>query len=406
MQEKTTALPRKPTTLTTLLPIGARLQMDLGFYKVESVRGFTCFLMCVESRTSYRWAYLRRNKKPPIKLVVWFVKYLQRYFGFPVCVIRTDGGGELWGSLLLRKTLGEMDPPVLMEPTGAETSSANGKAERSIGLAGVTTQLLLGMSNLEVIFWCFALLQGVILLNVCPHSESGVNPFEALFKKKPNLSSLRIFGSTMYKVDRRLTRRRPDSASRTCVWLDLHGTQAICNYVDSVTKSLGYAHHYIVNELDTATLPGNRSLAAKVLSGLTTDGPLTDLLQADITTLEPDVSPWLLDTLVNHFVPALPPGHHFGFSTHDDEAFTRVKIIGLIPGSFAASHLGSKDVINMYLLAINGIPIHRATDISDVLDAILDRKPEESHNVLSGFNFLFGKLTHEDQHDKFVFTGP
>jgi hypothetical protein len=107
--------------------------------------------MVVESRTSYRWAYLRRNKKPPIKLIVWFVKYIRRFFGLPVCVIRTDGGGELWGSLQLRKALSEMDPPVLMEPTSAETSSVNGKAERSIGLAGITTQLLLGMSNLEVI---------------------------------------------------------------------------------------------------------------------------------------------------------------------------------------------------------------------------------------------------------------
>jgi hypothetical protein len=257
LQEKTTALPRKPTKLITLLSIGARFQMDLGFYKVESIRGFSCFLMIVESRTSYRWAYLRRNKKPPIKLIVWFVKYLRRYFGLAVCVIRTNGGGELWESLQLRKSLSEMEPPVLMEPTGAETSSANGKTERSIGLAGVTTQLLLGMLYMEVIFWCFALLHGVILLTVRPHSESGISPFEALFKKKANLSSLRIFGSTMYKVDRRLTRRRPDSATCACFWLGLHGTQAICNYMDSVTNSLGYAHHYAVDELDNATLPGD-----------------------------------------------------------------------------------------------------------------------------------------------------
>jgi hypothetical protein len=92
-----------------------------------------------------------------------------------------------------------------MEPTGAETSSANGKAKRSIGLAGVAMQLLVGMANLEVVLWCFALLHGVILLNVRPNSESGNNPFEALFKKIPNLTSLRIFGSTMYKVDRGLT---------------------------------------------------------------------------------------------------------------------------------------------------------------------------------------------------------
>jgi hypothetical protein len=51
--------------------------------------------------------------------------------------------------------------------------------------------------------------------------------------------------------------------------------------MDSVTKSLGYAHHYVVDKLDTATLPGDQSLAAKVLSGLTTDGPLADLLQAE-----------------------------------------------------------------------------------------------------------------------------
>jgi hypothetical protein len=123
MQEKTKALPRQSSTFTTLLPIGAHLQMDLGFYKVDLIRGFRYFLMCIESRSSYHWAYLRRNKKPPIKkLIVWFVIYLRRYFGFSVCVIRTDGGGELWGSQLLRKMLSEMDPPALMEPTGAETS--------------------------------------------------------------------------------------------------------------------------------------------------------------------------------------------------------------------------------------------------------------------------------------------
>jgi hypothetical protein len=63
-----------------------------------------------------------------------------------------NGGGELWGSLQLQRTLGEMDPPVLMEPTGAGTASANGKAERSIGVTSITTQLLLGMTNLVLIY--------------------------------------------------------------------------------------------------------------------------------------------------------------------------------------------------------------------------------------------------------------
>jgi hypothetical protein len=100
------------------------------------------------------------------------------------------------------------------------------------------------------------------------------------------------------------TRRRPDSATRSCVWLGLHGTQAIYNYMDQITNSLGYAHHYVVDELDTATLPRDRGLAAKVLSGSSTDGPLSDLLRDYLLALKPDVSPWLSDTLINHFVPA------------------------------------------------------------------------------------------------------
>jgi hypothetical protein len=152
--------------------------------------------------------------------------------------------------------------------------------------------------------------------------------------------------------------------------------------------------------------PGDRGLAAKVLSALTTDAPLTDLLKDDLLSLEPGVSPWLSDTLVNHVVPALPPGHHFGFSTLDDVHFTRVKIVALIPGSFAANHLGDKKIVDVFLLAINRIPIHIATDISEVIDDILERAPEEAHCTLSGFNFLFGKLTTEDQHDELSLQAP
>jgi hypothetical protein len=176
--------------------------------------------------------------------------------------------------------------------------------------------------------------------------------------------------------------------------------------MDEVTKSLGYAHHYVVDELDTATLPGDHSLAAKVLIRLSTDGPLSDLLKEEIMLLEPDVSPWLFNTLVNHFVPALPPGHHFGFSIEDDTHFTHVKVLALIPGSFAHTHLSDKNVVNKYLLAVNGIPIHTAADISNVIEDLLDRKPETAHCTLTGFNFLFGTLTDENQHDNLSIQAP
>jgi hypothetical protein len=53
MQEKTKSLPSQVSIFNTLLPIGARIQLDFGFYKIDSIRGFRSFLMCIESRTSY-----------------------------------------------------------------------------------------------------------------------------------------------------------------------------------------------------------------------------------------------------------------------------------------------------------------------------------------------------------------
>jgi hypothetical protein len=93
MSEKTKSLPRNPTVGTLFLPIGARLQMDFGFYNIPSIRGFTCFLAVVEAKTSYRWCFLRRSKHPPINLSTWFINHARKIFGFNVVAIRTDGGG-------------------------------------------------------------------------------------------------------------------------------------------------------------------------------------------------------------------------------------------------------------------------------------------------------------------------
>jgi hypothetical protein len=100
MSEKTISLPRKPTQSTLLLPIGSRLQMDFGLYKVPSRRGFCCFLLVIEACTSYKWTFLPRTKDPPIELCLWFIRLLRGTLGFTIAVIRTDGGGKLSGSTL------------------------------------------------------------------------------------------------------------------------------------------------------------------------------------------------------------------------------------------------------------------------------------------------------------------
>jgi hypothetical protein len=66
MQEKNVSMSSASTTIITLLSVGARIQLDLGFYKVESIRGFKCFLMAVEAHTPYHWHVSVATSVPPL----------------------------------------------------------------------------------------------------------------------------------------------------------------------------------------------------------------------------------------------------------------------------------------------------------------------------------------------------
>jgi hypothetical protein len=398
MSEKTTTLSRGRIQPLLFLPLGARLQMDFGFYKIPSIRGFTCFLVVVESRSSNRWVYLRRSKHPPVELCLWFISMVRRVLGFSVTMVRTDGGGELWGSKDFRRRLFE-EAHVLVEPTGGENSAANGKAERSIGVLGVQAQVLLYGAGLDPIFWCFALLHAATLSNIKPRSDGRVAPHVELYVTPPNLTSLRIFGSTIYRVDRRITRRRPESATKKGIWLGLHGTAAICVYMDSLTKRFGYAHHYIVDELELDQLPGDRSPAARLMAGHPLPENIAAQVKAELVTIEPDISPWLTDSLVNYHIDGVPDSRMFGFMLDLHQGYGRLKVASLIPSSFVYVALQDKHVEGLYLLAINGIDIRSITDMTGILDDVFDRPDPLVHTVMTGYTFLFGKLDPSDTQD-------
>jgi hypothetical protein len=398
MSEKTVSLSRGRIQPLLFLPLGARLQMDFGFYKIPSIRGFTCFLVVVESRSSNRWVYLRRSKHPPIELCLWFIRMTRRVLGFSVTMVRTDGGGELWGSKDFRRRLFE-EAHVIVEPTGGENSAANGKAERAIGVLGVQAQVLLYGAGLDPVFWCFALLHAATLSNIKPRHDGRVSSHVELYITPPNLTSLRIFGSTIYRVDRRMTRRRPESATKKGIWLGLHGTASICVYMDIVTKRFGYAHHYIVDELELDHLPGDRSPAARLMAGHPLPANIEAQVKEDLVTLEPDISPWLTDSLVNYHIDGIPASRMFGFMLDLHHGYGRLKVASIIPGSFVYMSLKDKHVEGLYLLAINGIELRGITDMTSILDDIFDRPEPLIHTVLTGFTFLFGKLDPSDTDD-------
>jgi hypothetical protein len=71
-------------------------------------------------------------------------------------------------------------------------------------------------------------------------------------------------------------------------------------------------------------------------------------------------------------------------------------VISFIPGSYAYDHLNDKNLSGTFLLAINGIAIRSITEIALILDGLETRSDKYQHARLTGFTFLFGRLTKAD----------
>ena len=133
---------------TSHLKPGQRLQMDLGFMRgpsnlqevvereakpkmriIISRQGFTSYLLIIDAKTRYIWVFLLRSKHAPVKLIDRFLATHGRHDNTEVCTIRTDGDGALAASADFR-VMCLHNHGYVVEPTGPDSSSQNGRGER------------------------------------------------------------------------------------------------------------------------------------------------------------------------------------------------------------------------------------------------------------------------------------
>ena len=154
---------------------------------------------------------------------------------------------------------------IAVEPTGACTSSQNGKAEVSIKLIGSTAQCLMYGAQMDPTFWCFAVTYATFLVNVRPFdAHNGRTPHEVFHKHAPNLSMAFIFGSPLHVKNLRASRHQPDSNNLLGTFVCFQGRAHIYQHIGDSGR-VQYAHHAVVDELCVHQLHHDRSPAAIAL---------------------------------------------------------------------------------------------------------------------------------------------
>jgi hypothetical protein len=107
----------------------------------------------------------------------------------------------------------------VVEPTGANSASKNGGAERYNDTLAVKVCTLLYGSSLPAKFWSAALLHSVYLHNRLVHSATTKTPYEGWHGQKSNVQYLKTFGSRVCVKQSGVRRCKLDHNNFTGIFL-------------------------------------------------------------------------------------------------------------------------------------------------------------------------------------------
>jgi hypothetical protein len=182
-----------PTSYSRAKKILDRLHMDLQGPFDASIKGYRYVLAVVDDHSRLGWKKFLKLKSDASGEIKALITELENYTGRKVKIIRIDGGGEFADDELRDwfKSKG-----ITLEISAPDTQQQNGVAERfnrTTHERGLSMLKEAGMTNG---FWPEAHQYSNYARNRSPTKAlTKTTPYEVFYKKKPDVSTLRIFGS-------------------------------------------------------------------------------------------------------------------------------------------------------------------------------------------------------------------
>lgn len=214
-------LPCKSKEQKRKTEIGEFIHTDLcGPMSEESVGGSKYFLLFKDDHSSFRHVYFIRHKDDTFEKFKEFEQLIFNRFGRRIKIVRSDNGTELKNDRMSRYMASR---GITLETSAPYVHEQNGRAKREMRTIVKSVRTMLTARKLPTKLWAEAVNTAVYILNCCLSSQTGnVTPFELWYKKKPDLSHIRIFGSDAYVHISKEQRKKWDPKSRKLMLVGYH----------------------------------------------------------------------------------------------------------------------------------------------------------------------------------------
>ncbi|CAL1358977.1 unnamed protein product [Linum trigynum] len=184
---------------------------------VTSRMGFRYFALFIDHKTRYTWVYFLKRKSELATVAKQFISMIRTQFGKTIKILRSDPGGEFVAHELL--SFFQLEG-ILQQQSCPGVSQQNGVVERKHRHVLELTRAILFHSRVPVGFWVEAIHTIVYLINrqITPLLGQK-SPFQALYSRLPDYSSLRVFGCTCFVMLPRQERHKLAPKVTRCVFV-------------------------------------------------------------------------------------------------------------------------------------------------------------------------------------------
>ena len=206
-----------------------------GPMSVNSIGGSRYFVTFIDDYTRYTYVYFIKHKDEVLAKFKEFVNLATNLTGRSVKTLRTDNGGE-YCSKEFESFLKEKG--IVHQLTVPYNPAQNGVSERMNRTLVESARSMMSHGKTPIEFSAEAINTAVYLRNRSPTTSlKEITPYECLFKQKPDVSNLRVFGCEAFAHIPEKQRKKFDEKSRKVVFIGYpEGTKGYKLYDPSTRK--------------------------------------------------------------------------------------------------------------------------------------------------------------------------